>query len=143
MPFEDGSFDCVVAFMSFQDLDDLADAAREAARVTEPGGCVCLAVVHPLNSAGLFTSRDADAPFVIEGSYLESSYYTDAADRDGLAMSFVSVHRPLQAYVTALTDHGLLLDALRETDFPDEGEEQSHRWQRVPLFLHLRARKPA
>jgi SAM-dependent methyltransferase len=48
LPFGDGTFDLVVAFMSLQDIDDLDAAVRESARVLEPGGRVCLAVVHPM-----------------------------------------------------------------------------------------------
>lgn len=142
LPFADATFECVIAFMSFQDLDDLDGAAREAARVTEPGGTCCLAIVHPFNSAGLFEERERGARFVIDGSYLASSYYTDDTERDGLTMQFVSVHRPIQAYVQALTDAGLMIDMLRETDVPSEFDE-TERWQRMPMFLHLRAQKPS
>jgi SAM-dependent methyltransferase len=38
LPFADGSFDCVVAFMSLQDVDQMAAAVDEAARVLEAGG---------------------------------------------------------------------------------------------------------
>ncbi len=68
-------------------------------------------------------------------------------ERDGLAMTFTSVHRCLQTYWRALEAAGLVVDALREPR-PDAAfvaaEPQAERWQRVPLFLHLRAvRKPA
>ncbi len=72
LPFADDVADLVVAFMSLQDVDDAAAAIREAARVLEPGGRLCLAIVHPFGSAGVFTRIEADAPFVVEGSYLEN-----------------------------------------------------------------------
>jgi SAM-dependent methyltransferase len=143
LPFDEGSFDLVVAFMSLQDMDDIDGAIREAARVLEPGGSLCLAVVHPLASAGHFTGDDASSPFVIEGSYLESFRYSDSFVRDGLEMTFVSERRPIQAYVNALAEAGLVVERLRETDVPDSGivRPRSRRWQRIPLFLHLRASK--
>jgi SAM-dependent methyltransferase len=73
LPFRDASFRLVVAFMSLQDLDDVDGALCEAARVLVPGGRLCLAVVHPLNSAGAFAEREAGSPFVIEGSYRDRS----------------------------------------------------------------------
>jgi SAM-dependent methyltransferase len=145
LPFADESFDCVVAFMSLHDMDDFDQAVREAARVLEAGGRLCIAVVHPLNSAGQFTGDEADAPFVIEGSYLASARYEDVQRRDGLEMRFVSVHRPLADYCAALRDAGLLIEELRETPRLDgipDLPERSRRWLRVPLFLHLRALKP-
>src|SRR3954452_22157598 len=65
LPFAEHSFDLVVAFMSLQDMDDMARAVRQSARVLVDGGHLCLAVVHPLNSAGEFESREDDSPFVI------------------------------------------------------------------------------
>ena len=144
LPFHDGSFDLVVAFMSLQDVDDHERAIAEAARVPEPSGRLCLAVVHPLNSAGRFEGDDADSPFVIRGSYLESSYYRDTIVREGLEMDFVSAHRPLEAYSDALANAGFLIERIRETEVPDSAILSAHsrRWQRLPLFLHVRAVKP-
>jgi SAM-dependent methyltransferase len=144
LPFDHSAFDLVVAFMSLQDIDDMEAAVAEAARVLEPGGRLCLAVVHPFSSAGRFAGDDAWSPFVVEGSYLGRFRYADNFVRDGLEMTFVSEHRPIEAYVGALTDAGLLVERLRETDVPDAGivRPRSRRWQRIPLFLHIRAVRP-
>jgi SAM-dependent methyltransferase len=134
MPFADASFDQVVSFMCLHDVDDLDGAVVEIARVLEPGGAACVAVVHPLNSAGRFEKHGR---FVIRGSYLDSFRYSDKVERDGLEMTFESQHRPISAYFDALAGAGLVVDALREP------VTESHAsWSRVPLFLHLRARKP-
>jgi SAM-dependent methyltransferase len=145
LPFPDETFDLVVAFMSLQDIDDADAAVAEAARVLEPGGRLCLAVVHPLNSAGSFDGDEGDSPFTIAGSYLECSYYSDDLVRNELEITFVSAHRPLEAYLGALTNAGLLIERVREPAVPDELVERkprSGRWQRIPLFLHVRAVKP-
>lgn len=49
LPWDAQAFDLVVAFMSLHDMDDLARAIDEVARVLEPGERFCLAIVHPLN----------------------------------------------------------------------------------------------
>ena len=133
--FDDASFDQVVSFMCLHDVDDLAGAVREIARVLEPGGVACIAVVHPINSAGRFEKHGR---FVIRGSYLDSFRYTDKVTRDALTMTFVSQHRPISSYFDALTAAGLVVDTLRE---PATNGHDS--WSRLPLFLHLRARKLA
>jgi len=145
LPFADASFGLVVAFMSLQDVDDLSGAMFEAARVLAPGGRLCLAIVHPLNSAGSFVERTADSPFVIEGSYLDESSTDETFERDGLAMRFVSKHRPLQTYTDLLAESGLLIERIREPKQPDGPFNSAHsrRWRRIPLFLHLRAVKPS
>jgi hypothetical protein len=111
--------------------------------VLEPGGRLCLAIVHPLNSAGAFDGPDAESPFVIDGSYLDRSHYADEIRRNGLEITFVSEHRPLQAYTEALTDAGFLIERLREPPVPEAAvtTPRNRRWQRLPLFLHMRAVK--
>jgi SAM-dependent methyltransferase len=144
LPLPDASFDCVVAFMSLQDVDDLEGALREAGRVLERNGRLCIAIVHPLNSAGRFDGEAAGSRFVIDGSYLDPSAYADDLARDGLEITFVSAHRPLQAYTDGIHDAGLLIERLREPAVPERavGEERTRRWQRIPMFLHVRAVKP-
>jgi SAM-dependent methyltransferase len=144
LPLEDASADLAVAFMSLHDIDAMAPAVREIGRVLEPGGRLCFAIVHPINSAGQFERESADAPFVIKGDYLHAFPYADAAERDGLTMTFHSQHRPLQAYFSALEEAGFLVELLREPGIPEHAllSEASRRWQRVPLFLHVRARRP-
>jgi SAM-dependent methyltransferase len=143
LPFADGAFDLAIAFMSLQDVENLEGAVREASRALELGGRFCIAIVHPINSAGRFEADFADSTFAISGSYLEPSYYVDEVMRGGLKLTLVSVHRPLQAYTEAVTDAGLLIERLREPPVPDGGiaEPRQRRWQRLPLFLHLCAVK--
>jgi hypothetical protein len=58
-------------------------------------------------------------------------------------MAFHSRHRPIQAYCLALEAAGFVIETVREPGVPAEAArfERSRRWQRLPLFLHLRARK--
>jgi SAM-dependent methyltransferase len=145
LPFDDETFDLVVAYMSLQDIDDLDGAVREAARVLDRGGRLCFAIVHPINSAGQFESKEPDSPFAIEGSYLRSAALTDVVERDGLRVEFAQEHRPLEAYVRALEQTGLLIDALREpVPAPAHVADRPGlaRWQRVPGLLHVSAVKP-
>ncbi len=140
LPLRDRAADLAVAFMSLHDIDDLDGAVREAARVLRPGGRLCIAIVHPLNSAGQFDDDGGDR-FVIDGGYLQPRRYSDEVQRDGLTMEFVSMHRPLQDYTAACNDAGFLIDLLREPAIPEEAVRapSQRRWQRLPLFLHLRA----
>ena len=78
LPLDDGAADLAVAFMSLHDVDDMPGAIREAGRVLERGGAFCISIVHPINSAGRFESRDPDARFVMDTSYLASHRYQDS-----------------------------------------------------------------
>ncbi len=145
LPFRDEAFGLVVAYMSLHDIDRMPEAVAEAARVLERGGRLCLAIPHPVNTAGSFQSRDRDAPFAIAGSYLDPGPADVVADRGGIQVTFHSEHRPLQAYSQALEAAGLLVEAIREVGAFDElvvGRPTERRWQRIPLSLQLRAVKP-
>lgn len=138
LPLDDRSADLVTAFMSLHDIDDMEAAVREAARILAPGGRICAALVHPINSAGRFTEHTPTAPFVIRDSYFDHRRYADRVERDGLIMTFTSVHRPMQAIVGAFEAADLLIDRLVELGDPNDSP--GDRWTRIPLFLHLRAR---
>lgn len=137
LPLATGSVDCVIAFMSLQDVDDMEAAVLEIARILEPGGRLVLAVVHPVNSAGRFVGDRGDParPFVISGSWFTPRRYVDSVERDGLSMTFHSNHRALQDYTEALAAAGFLIERLREPTDPDPAKP----WRRIPLFLHIRA----
>jgi SAM-dependent methyltransferase len=142
LPFPDSSVELVVAFMSFQDVDDMPGAVKEAARVLTEDGRLCIAIVHPINSAGGFSSTDADAPFVID-DYLASRSYVDVVDRDGMRVDFHSMHHPIDAYSRALEAGDLVIEAIREVTVDADSVSDRHdraHWLRVPLFLHVRAR---
>jgi SAM-dependent methyltransferase len=145
LPFLDQTFDLVLAYMSLHDIDCMPEAIGEAGRVLRPGGRLCLAIVHPISSAGQFADRSADAPFQITGSYLESRPADWVLDRDGHQVVFHSEHRPVEAYSRAVEDAGLLIEAIREirAPAPTDADDPAARHQRIPSFLHLRAVRPA
>lgn len=135
----DATVDLVVAFMSLHDIDRPAEALAEVARVLEAGGRAVVAVVHPLKGSGHFAGpRSQQRPFVIEGSYLAPRRYADEEERDGLRMRFVSDHRSMQDWSSLIEAAGLLVEAIREVGSPDPAD----RWHGIPLFLHVRLRKP-
>jgi SAM-dependent methyltransferase len=138
LPLPDAVADLAIAFMSLHDVDDMPAAVHEAGRVLVPGGRLCVAIVHPLNSAGTFTSEQPESAFVIGGSYLQEFRYADDIERDGIAMTFHSHHRPLEAYSRALEDAGFVIEVIREPSDPAMAGVDA-RWGRVPLFLHVRA----
>jgi SAM-dependent methyltransferase len=144
LPFPDASFDLVVAFNSLMDVDDMPGAVREAARVLTPDGRMCACITHPFQDAGRFAAREADAPFVVTGSYFDRRRFDETFERDGLSMRFIGWCYPLEDYARAFEDAGLAIEALREPPQLDDAvaaDPTQARWQRLPTFLFLRLRK--
>lgn len=144
LPFADASFDLAVAYNSLMDVGDMPGAVREAARVLEPGGRLCACVTHPLMDAGRWTSRDADAAFVVEGSYFGRRRFQGTFTRSGLEMTFHGWCYPLEDYARALENAGFLVEAFREPAIPDgdpafERDPVEARLRQIPMFLFLRA----
>jgi len=144
LPFADGTFDIVVAHNSLMDFDDVPGSVAEAARVLEPGGTFAISVVHPIVDAGRWESREPDAAFVVTGSYFGTRRVSDHVARDGLEITFHGWAHPLETYARALEDAGFAITRLREPAMPEAevaADPAEARWQRLPNFLHLRARK--
>ena len=136
LPLDDGRVDLAIAFMSLQDIDDMAGAVREAGRVLEPGGRFAIAVVHPINSAHRLDREHPEQPLELIDSYFDRRHYTWSLERNGLAITLESVHWTFEDYFGSLAAAGLVVDSLREV-----GDPTHPRWSRYPLFLHLLAAK--
>jgi SAM-dependent methyltransferase len=135
LPLKNETVDLAVAFMSLQDIDDMRGAVREANRVLTHDGRFVIAVVHPINSAHRLDREHPERPLELVDDYFERRHYSDECERDGLTMTFESVHWTLEDYFDALAAAGFVVEALRE--IPGTGA----RWTRYPLFLHLVAAK--
>ncbi len=144
LPFADSSFDLVVAYNSLMDIADMPGAVKEGARVLENDGRFCISVTHPLNDAGAFVSDEPDAAFVIRDSYFGRRRFEGRFERDGLQMTFHGWMYALEDYVRSLEGAGFVMERLREPAASDEAVAHRlayRRWQRVPMFLQLRAVK--
>lgn len=144
LPFADESFDLVVAYNSLMDVDDMRATVRETARVLQAGGRFCICVTHPVNDAGAFATREAQAPFVIEGDYLGSRVYDATFEREALVMRFRGFAYSMEEYARALENAGLVIELLREPAQSEEAvaiDPAEGRWQRLPMFLFMRAVK--
>ena len=144
LPFDDASFDLVVAYNSLMDVSDMPAAIVEAARVLQPGAYLCVSVTHPISDAGSFANEQPDALFTIPGTYLGRRRFEGTFERDGLQMIFHGWCYPLEDYARALADAGLLIEMIREPPASEPAVRQRpswRRWQRLPMFLQPRAVK--
>jgi len=141
LPFKNCSFDLAVAYNVLMDVDDVPAALKEVRRVLRPSGTLVISIVHPFADRGRFAGPQANAPFVLQKSYFGRERFEGTEVRDGLQMHFAGWSQPLESYMAALESAELAVTSLREP-VPDTGDKGSHmeRWNKVPLFLWLKAR---
>lgn len=141
LPLRSGSADLVVASMVLMDIEDLRGVVGEAARVLSPGGHFYFSVLHPMHTSGAFATRgDVNAPFSLVRPYFVEARHAVHLERAGTAMTFERVHRPLEAYFSALERSGFAVTSLREPQMTPElagGNPNTERWSRVPNSLHV------
>ncbi len=140
LPFPDSCFDLAVAYNSLQVVADMPGTVREAARVLIGGGQFCVVVSHPLTDVGRFVDQAPDAAFAIRDDYFANRRVDDRVERRGLSMTFRGWTYSLEDYAVAFERAGLRIETMREPR-PAGALGRFERWNRVPMFLMLRATK--
>lgn len=145
LPFENGSFELVVAYNSLMDVDDMPRAVAEIGRVLTDDGVLCVCITHPLADSGHWA--EDDETYVLIRPYLQRNRFELTTQRPGLPpLTFSGWVYPLDTYSRALESAGLAIEALREPAASAafvEANPAVARWQRVPNFLMFRAaRRP-
>ncbi len=128
LPVGDGEATTVVIFMALHSIEDHRGALIESRRVLAPGGALCVAMHHPVSTAGEFEGETPDERFVVH------DYCNPHAVEQPLFDAWVTHHhRPIDEYFAALTDARFVVEALRELP------TQRRSAGRIPTLLHLRA----
>ena len=144
LPVASGVADLVVCFMVLMDVEDLDHSVAELARVLAPGGVLCAAILHPILTSGLFVPDDPHRTFFMGEYRTAMRHVLDVERMNGETFRFRVEHRPLEDYSRAFETAGLAISALREPrpgdDVVSERPEFAN-YQRVPNFLHVRARR--
>lgn len=114
MPFEDATFDGVLACLVFEHITDLEPAMREVGRVLAPGGRFLLILNHPLLQApgsGWIDDQILGEQYWRIGPYLPEDIRDETLDK-GVTLPFV--HRPISAYLSAMFAHGMVVEGFEE-----------------------------
>ena len=104
LPYEDESFDVVVASLVLHYLEDWDGPLAELRRVLRPGGRLVASVNHPF-------AQVLNAP---EDDYFRTRRYSEDVELNGRTTELTFWHRPLREVVRAVTDAGLDLRVLDE-----------------------------
>jgi hypothetical protein len=97
-----------------------------------------------MTDAGRFEDDTASARFTVTGPYYGPRRVDDRVERDGHEITFHGWAYSLEEYARALGEGGFVIDLLREPRPSDKAVAQRPglaQWQRLPLFMFLRATK--
>jgi SAM-dependent methyltransferase len=144
LPFPNATFDAVVACLVFEHIVDYREAITEVSRVLEPGGLFLFFLNHPLlqtPNSGWIDDHILEEQYWRIGPYLVEDL-SDEEVAPGVHLPFI--HRPLNRYVNALSEAGLLIERMEEPAPPPGFLERAVEYQEaasIPRLLFLRARK--
>ena len=133
LPFDDGSFDCVVSVSCFEHFRDAQQALRECCRVLKPGGRMAISVdsLLPQNSSGEFRSWHSKKYLVTE--YFAEQSLTSMFEHSGLQPGREPVMHLLNSQLSArIREHFLRNPRRWLVAFP----------LLYPLVLYFDRRKP-
>ena len=140
LPFEEGSFDLVVSYLTLIDIPDTAKAIPEMARVLAPGGKLLVANLQNFNTASNPDTWGRKAGGAVRMT-LEG--YLD--ERPNLVawrgIKVENWHRPLSHYMTACLDAGLTLTHFAEPRAEGGDPDRAERYNSVPYFLIMEWQK--
>jgi RluA family pseudouridine synthase len=151
-------FDAAACIMALSNIDPLEPALRGIAAALKPGGSLVIIITHPAfrapgeshwgwDDARGRQYRRIDAYLTPFRKDVKMHPGRASAGRSGGELETPTFHRPLSAYVRALSAAGLLIADLREwpslraaTSGPRAPEENRARLE-IPLFVGVRGIK--
>lgn len=142
LPFEDDSFDLVVAYLSLIDIPDIRQAIEEMNRVLRPSGHLLIANLNSFWSASNPSGWQDDANGIPH--FVIDHYMDERSNWIGWGKLRVqNWHRPLSTYMSLLLGAGLQLRYFDEPLPEGGGADQLESARRVPGFLVMDWQKPS
>lgn len=153
-----GEFDAACCIMALMNIDPLGPALAGMSQRLRRGGVMIGVILHPAFRAPRQTSwgwdpKERQQYRRVDG-YLSTGQWAivmnpGAAARGDTPITTTTHHRPIQRYVQALADAGLLVEAmeewpsLRQSEPGPRADAENHARREIPLLLAWRARKVA
>jgi ubiquinone/menaquinone biosynthesis C-methylase UbiE len=150
----EASFDAAACVLAIQNMHPIRPVFQGAARLLNPWGRLVLVMMHPAFRGPKETSWGWDEEAKVQ--YRRVDRYlvprkTPITAHPGSAPGVYtwSFHKPIEAYVKALRQAGLVVDALEEwpshkhSDSGPRAPAENAARREIPMFLAIRALKPA
>ena len=131
LPFDDGSFDLVLSYLSIIDISDLKSAASEISRVLTDSGKLVIVTISNMISTTTGWSKDEQGNklHVAIDRYMEEF----PLDLEWNDIKVRNYHRPLSYVLGLFLDQGFVLTQFQEP-LPDPSDPGYTDEFRVPTF---------
>jgi ubiquinone/menaquinone biosynthesis C-methylase UbiE len=134
---DDASFDGVVSNLALTDIPRLPSAMAAIARILKPGGWFVFSVNHP---CGPVSAREGHLLHTARNYFTEGYWLTP--NPDSVRGRVGAYHRMLSSYLNSACAAGLVLEACIEPQATGALATYAPGFDRVPVALVLRCRKP-
>jgi 23S rRNA-/tRNA-specific pseudouridylate synthase/SAM-dependent methyltransferase len=156
-----GTFDAACSILALMNIEDIEAVMRSVSNALTPGGCFVAVILHPSfrsprRTAWGWEGRDArtQQQFRRVDAYMSETPIEIIMNPGAVAqgdqpVTTTTFVRPLQSYVQAFATAGLLIDtieewtSLRESEPGPRAAEENRARKEFPMFLAIRAVKPA
>lgn len=150
--FPPSSIDGATCLMAIQNIELFDSTFHETARVLKPGGTFVIIMNHPAfrqpRQSGWGWDEERKLQYRRVDRYL-GSYEMPIIAHPGSApgIKTLSYHRPLSAYLNALSEAGFMLEQMEEytshktSDSGPRAKAENIAREEIPLFLALRLTK--
>lgn len=136
LDFADDTFDLVVSYLSFIDIDDIDAAIAEIARVLAPGGTLLIANLNGFNTAAAHGGWQTDWRGTKRHFAIDEYLVTRANRVAWCGIEVVNWHRPMATYMTLLIDAGLRLTFFAEPAAAGGDAARVDTYRRAP-YAHV------
>lgn len=131
-------FDAVVCHFGLSDIDDLAGAVANVARLLRPGGSFVFSILHPCFPG----AEQVSASWASGSTYYDERFWFADGALSSIRREVGANHRTLSTYLNTVVASGLVVDRVAEPPPEQSWSRERAGSGEVPVYLVVRALKP-
>jgi len=144
LPYEDDSFDIIVASLVIHYFVDPTEVFKEFHRVLKKDGILVFSTNHPVNSCiDEFTKYKNKSAIIMSNYFERRKFYWSFHETE---MKIPSYHFTFEDLFDFISKNGFQIECIREARLSKDaekilGKERYNKWKNIPTFIVLRCRK--
>jgi len=145
LPYENNSFDAILASLVIHYFEDPTGVFKEFHRVLKKDGILVFSTNHPVNSCIDEFSEYKNKPAILVSDYFTRRKFYWTSKRMG-NVKIPSIHFTFEDLFNFIVRNGFQIENLMESKLPKEaekilGKERYNHWKGIPTFVVFRCKK--